>query len=402
MSTQTIKPIRLGGVLYAADTPKRNALLDFATDLQKRGWHVCGVTQELAYDQQGEKIGLDAIDIKTGERFALARPSKEDRASGSCGFDVSRLCETSKVLNRALEDQADLLVIEKFGEREQDGNGLAQEIVAAALAGIPTLVAVPSSALETWNSFTGRLGTLLAHDTQQLWDWWPKWNLYKDLILDMDDSPVKKITIGEHCILVEGPKGCGVAPTPNGQNSHNIEATGTLRKLASKITNPQTPLEHAIGCAALLAHTNPYDLNGPDHSGLDHFQGRTDETILIVGDFPKKRTYAPHPDFIDSDKALPHLNNHAYDGLILPAQTFFNAHLPALLNSKGSAETVLVGPLTPLSPRLFSYGIEVLSGRIIEDPAAAHDLVIKGARLKDLKPVSRYVTLQTNQSQPIL
>lgn len=393
MSTQTAKPIRLGGVLYAADTPKRNALLDFATDLQKRGWHVCGLTQELAYDNHGEKIGLDAIDIKTGERFALARPSKEDRAAGSCGFDVSRLCDTSRVLNNAIEEQADLLIVEKFGEREQDGNGLAEEIVAAALAGVPTLVAVPASALETWNNFTGRMGTLLPHDMDQLWDWWPKSNLYKDLCLDVPDIAVHSLTIGPKTILVETAFGCGAAPNPNAMETTDIPTTVSLRELALKIHQDADPLDHALGCAALLAHTNRYDQKGSDKSGLDHFKDSTD-SVLVVGDFPRHRDYAAQVNFTSTENALPHLGTHAYDGLILPAHTFMDHSLPLFLNAKGNAQTLLVGPMTPLSPRLFNYGIDMLCARIIENPAKTKAMVTAGASVNELKKVSRYITLE--------
>jgi len=393
MSTQTVKPIRLGGVLYAADTPKRNALLDFASDLQKRGWHICGLTQELAYDTLGEKIGLDAIDLKTGERFALARPSKEDRAAGSCGFDVSRLCDTSRVLNNAIEEQADLLIVEKFGEREQDGNGLAEEIVAAALAGIPTLVAVPASALETWNDFTGRLGTLLPHDMDKLWDWWPKWNLYKDLSLDIPDIPVKNLTIGKKTILVETAFGCGAAPNPGASTTTDMPSCGSLRELALKIHQDVPPLDHALGCAAVLAHTNRYEQKGSDKSGLDHFKGSNDR-ILVVGDFPRQRDYAAHVNFISAENALPHLHTHAYDGLILPAHTFCDSSLPLFLNAKGGSHTLLVGPVTPLSPRLFNYGIDMLCARIIEDPVQATTMTKAGAGLNELKKVSRYITLE--------
>jgi uncharacterized protein (DUF4213/DUF364 family) len=53
----------------------------------------------------------------------------------------------------------------------------------------------------------------------------------------------------------------------------------------------------------------------------------------------------------------------------------------------------MVGPETPLCPNLFDYGINVLSGRIITDATKAAGLVTAGASPKELKPVSRYITL---------
>jgi uncharacterized protein len=394
MSKESFKPIRLGGVLYAADTPARNALRDFADLLKKRGWHVSGLVQEVMRDSNGHKLGLDAINLKTGERLPLARPSKEDREAGTCGFDIGLLAETSSVLLEAMNTNADLLIIEKFGEREQDGRGLAEEIVSAALSGIPTLVAVPASALETWNEFTGRLGVLLPHDTESLWDWWPKWNLYRELILGMNDDPTLRIEVGENAILVEGPYGCGISA--NKTNARSVDQSYSclsLKELARAAHNRLDPLKHAIGIAAILAHYNRYDLEGPDHSGLEHFKD-SDEAVLVVGNFPATKSYSNNPTLLGAEHALQHLIEHRFDGLILPSHTFSDGSLATLLDSKHKAKTVLIGPETPMSPRLFEYGVDVLSGRIIKDTDHALEIVKNAGSPKELKPASRYITLE--------
>jgi len=372
MSTQTAKPIRLGGVLYAPDTPERNALLDFAQDLKKRGWHVCGLTQELAFDAKGEKIGLDAIDIKTGERFKLARPSKEDRAAGSCAFDISRLCETSRVLQQAITQEADLLIVEKFGEREQDGNGLAQEIITAALSGIPTLVAVPARALESWNYFTGHIGQLLPHNTNSLWDWWPKENLYKDLIFAIPDEPVKNITIGPTAVCVEGPNGCGIAAlhTAPAVSSYN------MRDLAAGVSAFDNPARQALGLATLQAHFNRYDL---------------DQSQCKI-----QKPEAPYIIRNDLAQARYHLQHNSYEHIILPADMLTNRGFPDLLHLKNQASVSLEGPLTPLCPRLFNYGFDILCAQVIQDPSAAHNLVERGEDLSGIHAFSRPLTLQKN------
>lgn len=386
--------IRLGAVLYASNTPARNALADFASGLQNRGWLVSGFIQHVKRDQTGQKIGLDAINIKTGEHLPLARPTTEDLKAGSCGFDVGLLAETSHILRDALQEPTDLLVIEKFGEREQEGRGLSEEIITAALSGIPTLVAVPIDALEKWNKFAGNLSVLLPHNSRALWDWWPKKNLYKDLILPLTNDPIKRIVIGENSLLVEGPHGCGVTQNPLKKRIKPPEITGlSLKGLALQSQEDDTPLSLALSTAAILAHYNRYDLQGPSHSGLDHFK-ETNNSVLVLGNFPPNIAYSNNARNMPSEQGLEHLNDYGYDGLILASHTFREGSLARFLEVAPHSETVLVGPETPMSPRLFDYAIDVLCGRIIENPEKAAEIVTAGGSPKDLKQVSRYITFE--------
>jgi len=80
-------------------------------------------------DANGVKIGVDAIALDNGDRFPIVRPSKEDIAAGSCGLDQSILTESSIALRRAIEAKVNLLIFEKFGECEQLGEGLADDIL---------------------------------------------------------------------------------------------------------------------------------------------------------------------------------------------------------------------------------------------------------------------------------
>ena len=63
-------------------------------------------------------------------------------------------------------------MIEKFGEQEQQGDGLAGDILHAVSEGIPTLVAVPEGVRDQWNEFSGRLGLDLGFGAGVFSDWW--------------------------------------------------------------------------------------------------------------------------------------------------------------------------------------------------------------------------------------
>lgn len=164
--------ISAAAVVYSAETANKAALASFAALLSEQGYSVGGIIQDVLYDDKGVKIGTDAVALDNGDRFPIVRPSKEDIATGSCGLDQSVLTESSIVLRRAIAAKVDLLVVEKFGEREQLGEGLADDIMDAMAQGIPVLVAVPANAIEKWNKFTGGLGDTVPSDLIALQSWW--------------------------------------------------------------------------------------------------------------------------------------------------------------------------------------------------------------------------------------
>ncbi|MDF2368448.1 DUF2478 domain-containing protein [Sneathiella sp.] len=166
--------IHAAAVVYSAQTPNKAALSSFAAQMGQQGYSVGGIIQDILYDERGVKIGADAVALDNGDRFPIVRPSKEDIAAGSCGLDQSVLTESSIILRRAIAARVDLLVVEKFGEREQLGEGLADDIMAAMSEGIPVLVAVPASAVEKWKKFTGGLGDMLPSEITVLQSWWQR------------------------------------------------------------------------------------------------------------------------------------------------------------------------------------------------------------------------------------
>jgi len=164
--------IQAAAMLYSSEMSNEGALPAFVAKLRQDGYAVGGILQETAFDDSGAKIGIDAVALDNDERFPIVRPTKEDRDAGACGLDRSVLTESSIALRRAMAKPVDLLVVEKFGEREQTGEGLADDLLAAMAEGIPVLVAVPAAAEEIWTDFTGGLGTLLTPDLTDLTRWW--------------------------------------------------------------------------------------------------------------------------------------------------------------------------------------------------------------------------------------
>jgi len=158
--------------VYSRDLEDRDALADFAAELRGAGIRVGGLVQKVVHDADGEKTGIDIVELDTGRRIAINRPTREDLENKTCSLDTDALAESTEALRRAVRERADLIVLEKFGEQEQKGQGLSDEIFMAIAEEIPLLIAVPESALDLWQERSGELGDTLAYDLDAFRAWW--------------------------------------------------------------------------------------------------------------------------------------------------------------------------------------------------------------------------------------
>ncbi len=401
-----IPMIKAGAVLYTQFSAEGNALTSFAKQMQARGWKVGGIVQDVLRDEQGAKTGVDAVALDTGDRFPIVRPSKEDVAAGTCGLDRSALTASSEILRRARESKADLVIVEKFGEREQLGEGLSDDIMTAMAEGIPVLVAVPAAVVDKWVAFTGGLGDLLPASEQALSNWWDRENLYEELIRPIPDEQVKRVVIGLNWILVEGPHGSGLSHTPargtagcrSVPNATGL-ASKSLKELA-KLAFSWNPFETALGIAAINAFYNRHDMDGEQINGFDAI-GNTDGPVTIVGAFKnaaEKFKNARVVELNPADGQYPQSAANSLlrtsEGAIITASTLVNRSLPDLLQSCEHNDTVIVGPGTPLAPSLFHYNVDALSSLIVKDVDTVASVIASGGSVKEIKPHCRYVTLR--------
>jgi len=155
--------------VYKPDTGDRMALLKFVEKQKALNTRVGGVLQEAIYNSDGEIIGLDAIDVSTGKRIPISRPVPN---ASECGLDVSALADTTGIIRQAISERVDLIVVEKFGELEQKGKGLIDEILQTIVEGIPLLISVPEAALPIWQERSGELGSVLPFNEEAFEEWW--------------------------------------------------------------------------------------------------------------------------------------------------------------------------------------------------------------------------------------
>lgn len=163
---------RIAAIRYAPGQSVRPVLDAFVAALKTRGVDVHGLFQEVLWGADGERQGTDAIDIRTEERIALKRPSPFERNNRVCSLSLAKLAEATMVLRRALDQGAEIVVIERFGKTEGDGGGLADDLLALMASGTPTVITVPEAQMDAWLRFSGGLGEVMACELDALMQWW--------------------------------------------------------------------------------------------------------------------------------------------------------------------------------------------------------------------------------------
>lgn len=87
------------------------------------------------------------------------------------------------------------------------------------------------------------------------------------------------------------------------------------------------------------------------------------------------------------------------DILAITATTLVNYTFEGIFRlRKPGAKVLLLGPSTPLSPLLFEYGVDVLSGSVVEDPERILPLLRQGATFRQIRLHGvRLVTIEASQ-----
>lgn len=151
------------------DRPVDDLLEAVARVLQKEGVIVAGFLQR---ESGGHGECCNRIDL---EDIASGEPHIISQALGSgargCRLDPQALAGVAGPLLAGLDRRPDLLILNRFGKGESEGQGFRAVIEEACARGIPLLTAVRENYVEAWQGFAGELGAVLAPDEAVVVAW---------------------------------------------------------------------------------------------------------------------------------------------------------------------------------------------------------------------------------------
>ena len=164
--------IQAAAVVFRIGEHDRRALIHFAQELADSGCRIGGMVQVAYFDEQGRRTHIDSVDLATGDHVMINQPSRRFPDGKECTLDTAALADAGAPLRRALVDRPDLVIAEKFGEQEEVGAGLADDILGVIAEGLPILVLVPEDALPCWREVTGGGIMELPCEAGALRRWW--------------------------------------------------------------------------------------------------------------------------------------------------------------------------------------------------------------------------------------
>lgn len=252
------------------------------------------------------------------------------------------------------------------------------------------------------------------------------WDLYNKLIEGVPAGIcVKDYCLGTAWTYVDAECGMGVAYTDRGGAKRNCSADlrGIQLREMAKLAKSWCFKEASLGIAALNAwYSNPQRLAGLGVSYDDEAAVQANEAVLgtdamaaragkrmdafdafipqmkrmdgaakmvVVGHFPRVERLAEFgqltvlernctDEWDTPDPACEYVMPEA-DFAFITGVTLINKTAPRLLSLCQNATTVMVGPSVVMSPVLFEFGADSISGSVVGDPEAARFAVQNGA-----------------------
>ena len=255
------------------------------------------------------------------------------------------------------------------------------------------------------------------------------WNLYDELIENIPDNIcARDVRIGNCWGYVSTDNSCGIGvmyPVESRLPLYTNDWTGKPLKDIASCAKSWNFIEASVGIAAINCYYNSMEqasinqikipssnfaedrMNDPFISYQKQIKNKN---VTVVGHFPYLETLFEPVCNLSIIETNPEIGDYPFpaseyllpdsDYVFITCGTLSDKTLPRLLELAENAYTVLVGPATPLTPILFKYGVNNMSGFIFQDLEKA-DRILTGGKFGTLYSTGHKVFLCNGEKSNI-
>jgi nucleoside-triphosphatase THEP1 len=144
-------------------------LQQLAQALQEQGIHLTGAVQETVRLSDRHRKSMALHLLPNGPQIGISQ-DLGPMATG-CSLDPDGLEQAVGLIVTALNNNPQILLLNKFGKQEAEGRGFRPVIGEALARDIPVLIGVGREKLPLFQEFAGDMAQELPHDLPMLLEW---------------------------------------------------------------------------------------------------------------------------------------------------------------------------------------------------------------------------------------
>ena len=142
---------------------------EIVDELKRREFKIAGYLQRGKVNSPDSRADYYLESVAKGDKVTIS----QSLGSGStgCRLDSAALAEFSNKLSSEIEDHTDMIVLNRFGKGESEGQGFRIAIEKAVAMDIPVLTAVRGEYIESWREFCGEFGVEVSPTKEAIFEW---------------------------------------------------------------------------------------------------------------------------------------------------------------------------------------------------------------------------------------
>lgn len=166
-STKNAHPIL--AILYSDGLAADQLISELGYKLRDAGIAVAGIVQHNQFVRNRTKCDMEVEELSSG--IVLKLSEDRGREARGCRLDRSALSEAASLLSASIEREPALVILNKFGKTEAEGQGLRDVLAQAVQLGVPVIAGVPYRNVEQWRIFADGFAEECGIDSPRIFGW---------------------------------------------------------------------------------------------------------------------------------------------------------------------------------------------------------------------------------------